>query len=463
MYHWIYRKLLYPAYHRVIGSGASDAIRALEAHDHLSAEELQSTNRTKLRDLLHHAGTHVPYYRDVIDALGCSVDELVEPKNFAQLPMLTKDIIRRQDKRLTSENLDNNRLDANSTSGSTGSPLHFFTDTRSKTWRKATVVRNRRWLGIKRGDRIVNLWGSPIDQARVSAWRGRLHSYTTRIKFLSAYSLSDADMERYVQTLHAFAPKMLVGYPSVLAEFARFCARRQLSLPELRAIICSAEALFPEQREVIESVFATPVFNRYGCREVGDIAHERPGQEGLVVNSDRILVEIVDNQGQLCEPGTSGEMLMTDLDNYGMPLIRYRIGDVGRWLDPSRISADIPYPVLESVEGRSMDVVVSPSGQRVGGTFWTILFRKRPGIALFQVVQDRADHIAVRYVQDPDVEAVDTEYFRGKIHEKCGTALGVTFQQVDAIEADPTGKRRLVLSQVAANAGNNEAERASSV
>lgn len=456
MYQLFYRKVVYPLYHRVIGSGALAAIRELDAHDRLTAEQLQDVTSTKLRTLLLHAAEHVPYYRTLIQENGIDVES--GQHGIAKIPVLTKDIIRAQQDSLKSLDLSGNRLYPNSTSGSTGSPLHFFTDLRSKTYRKATVIRNRHWLGVNVGDKIVNLWGSPIDQARVAALRGRLHSILTRVKFLSAYSLSDADMQDYAEQIARYRPRLLVGYPSVLSEFARFCERNSIALPALRAIICSAEALFEQQRDIIERIFAAPVFNRYGCREVGDIAHQVPGQQGLVVNSDRIFLEIVDQDGQPCPPGVVGEILVTDLDNFGMPLIRYRIGDSGCWLDRADVSTHLPYPVLQAVEGRSMDVVIAPSGKRVGGTFWTILFRKRPGIDLFQVVQDEVSSLQIRYVQSAAVGVVDTEYFRNKIIETCGEGLNIEFTRVDAIEPDPSGKRRLVLSSVKQASGSGSVD-----
>lgn len=448
MYRVLYDKLIFPVYHALQGDRANTAIRSMDRHDAITPEEMLRVESGKLLRLLMHASASVPYYRDLFLGAGLLGGNGCDESRFAMLPLLTKDIIRKEFDRLVSSDLSDNRIDPNSTSGSSGSPLSFYTDLRSKCFRKGAVTRNRKWIGIRRGDPIVHLWGSPIDADKASALRGKLHGLVTRELFLSAYHLRDEDMLDYAGRIRKFRPRLLVGYPSILQAFGTFCVSRGISFPSLRAIVCSAESLFDDQRDRIERFFSVPVYNRYGCREVGDIAHEVPGVRGLVVNSDRVLVEILDYEGRSCAPGETGEIVITDLDNYGMPLIRYRIGDRGAWSDVEGRKKGLPYPVLKLVEGRVLDVVVTPDGNHIGGTYWTILFRQRPGIAIFQVVQRRVDGVNVRYVRADGVTHVDERYFREKIQELCGAAFNVEFEVVDSIAPDATGKFRIVVSEV---------------
>lgn len=448
MYSWLYRTLIYPVYHHLLQDGAVEAVQELRDSDSLSADALQRLQDRKLASLLRHALSTVPYYRDL--ALEDSIDLSSESASryLSSFPLLDKDIIRGNNDRLVSENLAGNRIDANSTSGSSGSPLSFYTDRRSKAYRKATVIRNREWLGIRPGDPVVHLWGSPIDRRRTESFRGVLHSWLTRETLLDAYQLSNDDLDRYIDTIRRKRARLLVGYPSVLTRFAAYCGDRKITFPHLRAIVSSAETLYPHQAEEIESHLGTTVFNRYGCREVGDIAHEVPGCDGLVVNADRIHVEILDEAGNACPPGVQGEIVVTDLDNYGMPFIRYRIGDLGVWAAPSPTATGHKFPVLESVDGRSLDVVLAPNGNRLGGTFWTILLRTKPGIHMFQVVQEKADNITIRVVPAGAGAKVDEDYFRSQIIEKCGSEMNVFFRYEQTIEAEANGKYRVVISHL---------------
>ena len=352
MYRHVYSALIYPFYHSRFGTGAGAAIRELLSHDHLERGQVKAVEDKKLRSLLVHAHDTVPYYRRLFEECGLDATDASGIADFGKLPRLTKDLIKAHSAELHSNHLTGNRLDPNSTSGSTGSPMHFFTDRRSKRYRRATVVRNRRWIGIRVGDPVVRLWGSPIEQRMATSFRGRVHSAVTRETILSAYSASDSDFERYASYIQSFNPRLLIGYPSVLSQFARFCRDQGKRFPSLTAVIASAETLYDAHRVDIESGLGTEVYNRYGCREVGDIAHEVSGGRGLYVNSDRVFLEIVDDAGDPCRAGVLGQLLVTDLDNFGMPLIRYAIGDLGAW--SSDAESILPFPALERVEGRSL-------------------------------------------------------------------------------------------------------------
>ena len=448
MYRYLYEHVVYPLYHLVLNDGASQAIRALRQNQHLSAGELRQLEGRKLKALLDHAVAQVPYYRQIVKERAIVLSTASARESLSQFPILTKEAIRAETGSMVSADLDGNRIDSNSTSGSSGSPLSFFTDRRSKAFRKATVIRNREWLGIRLGDPVAHLWGSPIDQQRAASLRGNLHSWLTRESMLDAYQLSDSDLVTYARTLARKRVRLLVGYPSVLVRFAAFCRDEGYRFPTLRAVISSAETLYPHQSQAIQEDLGVPVYNRYGCREVGDIAHEIPGCDGLVVNSDRIVVEVLDEEGNACPPGTQGEIVVTDLDNYGMPLIRYRIGDLGIWQDAELSRARMAFPILESVDGRSLDVVVAPNGNRLGGTFWTILLRTRPGIDMFQVVQNESDNITIRVVPDQNGENIDEDYFRTEIAKKCGENLDVSFKYERNIEAESNGKYRVVISSI---------------
>ena len=423
-------------------------IRELDSHDRLSRDELAHLESKKLSALLLHARESVPYYRQRFarhDPLG---SDGVDYDRFRQLPILTKADIRNNLKDLLSSRLDGNRLDPNSTSGSTGEPLSFFTDLRSKSYRKAVVARNRKWIGIENGDPVARLWGSELDARKAQSLRGKVHSIITREIFLSAYDLDDARLTAYSRAIRRHNAKLLIGYPSALATFSEFCRDRSIEFPSVSAVVCSAEALHPFQRELIENGFSAPVYNRYGCREAGDIAQEVPGLQGLVVNSDRIFVEILDESGEACGPETAGNIVITDLENYGMPLIRYQTGDRGSWAVPDS-KAMLPYPVLGTVEGRSVDVVMAPSGNRIGGFFWTTLLRTRPGIKAFRVVQDSISSISIQFIRMPGVPEIDIPYFEAKIRDKCGQEMEIEFEEVAEFDIPPGEKFRLVKSTVA--------------
>jgi phenylacetate-CoA ligase len=451
MNRWFYANSIYPLYHFAKRDGVNSALKSAFSNERLSSSQLALLQNQKLGQLLAFAAKHVSYYRELIGNAGGSTARLASEELLRKLPILTKQTIRRNRKALISDDLTGNSLIENSTSGSTGEALAFYTDTRSDAHRKAIVVRNKTWAGIPFGSREVSLWGAPMDEERTHGLRGRLHAWISGGRFLSSYDLSPDKMDEYIEKIHKFRPALLVSYPGPLEEFAKHCRKREEHFESLRAIITSAETLWPPQRRLIESIMRVPIHNRYGSREFGDIAQECQAHAGLHVNSDRVFIEILHENGDPCGAGQAGEICVTDLDNYGMPLIRYRIGDFGTWSSRGSCPCGRPFPLLESVEGRSMDVVRTPIGSSVGGTFWTLLLRSRPGIRQFQVVQESLAGIRIDYMPEEEPLHLDNatlEYFSQRIRERCGPDFQIEFRHVPAIDLTASGKRRLVISKV---------------
>jgi phenylacetate-CoA ligase len=443
----IYSKLVYPAYRYIKKDKAILHTKELYLNQWLSKERLEKLQQDKLVRLLKHAAVNVPYYSRIIRQIGLEPEKLAQPENFQLLPYLTKEVIRNNIRDLISTYLSDNSIFKNRTSGSTGEALFFYTDTRSIDYRKASVFRNKKWVGYTNGDKEVMIWGSPIDINKYKTLRNRLHSLITGSYMISAYEMSKDKMDQYIVLINKFKPRIIVSYPSILEVFAEHCQKKNASFPSLTGIITSAETLFPDQRKLFESVFNVKVFNRYGCREVGDIAQECGEHSGLHLNSDRILMEIIDEHGQPCRSGQIGEIYITDLDNYGMPFIRYQIGDRAAW-SPEICPCKRGLHLLSHVDGRSLDVVMGPNGNRIGGTFWTILFKKRPGVKQFQLIQERMDLIRVLYVPDGELKTESKEYFNSEIFKKCGENMQIEYEKVTLIPKTSSGKIRIVVSNI---------------
>ena len=445
----VYGGVIYPAYHFLKRDGINRAERIVRENESLTPEQLHALQEKKLRQLMEFATRHVPYYRDRFLEIGKSLDELLSPEGFRNWPVLTKEVLRLNKESLVATELRGNRLIPNSTSGSTGEATHFFTDTRSDAFRKAVTTRSTGWAGIENGEKTVWLWGAPIEIAKSKTFRARIRSRIRGGRLLSSFDLSEEKLREYAGFVADFRPALLVSYPGPLEVMAGYCRDHGITFDSLRAIITSAETLWPHQRALIESVFGVKVFNRYGSREFANIAHECPVSQGMHVNTDRVYIEVLDTEGRPCAPGESGELLITDLDNYGGPLIRYQIGDLGTWSPNPMCPCGRPFPLLESVEGRSLDIVVTPSGGRVGGTFWTLLLRSRPGMRRFQVVQESRSGIRIAYVpEDMPPEPDVLNYFEREIRKRCGQDFKVEFVEVARIDLGPSGKQRLVLSSV---------------
>jgi phenylacetate-CoA ligase len=260
-------------------------------------------------------------------------------------------------------------------------------------------------------------------------------------------------MDAYIETIQKFKPRLLVAYPGPLEAFSTYCQARDVRFESLVGIVSSAESLWPNQRKVIEDSLGVRIFDRYGSREVAQVASECGAHDGYHVSADCHLVEIVDEDGNPCQPGIEGKILVTDLNNFGMPFIRYEIGDRGIWRNQEPCSCGRGFPRLEKVTGRTLDVVRTPDGGQIGGTFWTLLLRSRPGFRQFQVIQNSIDGVVVEFVADYDIAADTLQYFSRKIREHTGNAFSVRFKRVSTIKLTKSGKQRIVVSNVHAQTG----------
>ncbi|MCK4236402.1 MAG: aspartate 1-decarboxylase, partial [Candidatus Krumholzibacteria bacterium] len=237
------------------------------------------------------------------------------------------------------------------------------------------------------------------------------------------------------------------GYPSALALFAEFCKKSRIKVFRPKAVVTSGERTFPHQREIIEEVFSCPTFDRYGSREFSNVAHECEEHRGLHVCNDLFYVEVLHESGRPAQSGEVGEIVVTDLSNLYMPFLRYRTGDLAVPTERT-CPCGRGLPLLDRIEGRTFDAIVTPDGKSVGGFFWTWLSRAVPGIRQFQIEQRERSGIIFRIVPGPEWRDESEKHLEQKITENCGEGFRVDFVIVDDIPLAPTGKLKFIVSNI---------------
>jgi len=216
-------------------------------------------------------------------------------------------------------------------------------------------------------------------------------------------------------------------------------------VPRPSAIIVSGETLFDWQRETIERALGAKVYNHYGCREFGAVARECSLRNGLHIASDRMLLEAVPLVTSSAPDGT--ELIATDLDNYGMPFIRYAIEDMGT-ITWEKCECGLHLPRLRNAIGRTFDVIRAPNHNFLGGTFWTILMRTVKGVERFQVIQEKVDSITITLVPTSEFSDESRAYILSKVLEACGPEMQVHFDLRERLEPLASGKHRFVISRI---------------
>jgi phenylacetate-CoA ligase len=359
--------------------------RQLEHSQWWSVEKLKEIQERKLRELSADANLHCKYYTDLFDQAGIDPSQL-SVRKLAQLPITDKQDIRENFEHLINGSFARAKLLERSSGGSTGEPIHVLRTEDSFIIGKAIKQRNYSWLGWQPGDRHHWFWGAYFD-APNKAISERFDAWIYNQRFVNAFSLSEDLLESYYNIAASEKPYLLESYSNILYEFARFIRKTHRAHLDIPAVISSAGKLFDFQRELIVQTVSKNVFDRYGCRELDNIAQECDVHSGLHVNMERYIVEIEspDEEG-------FGDVIVTDLANRGFPLIRYRIQDRGR-LSDRKCACGRGLILLDEIEGRSVDTVRTPSGKIISGALFPQLFIRYPEIIMGQVVQHKLDDI----------------------------------------------------------------------
>jgi len=415
----------------------------------LSEGDLKSLQNEKLRVLVRHAFETVPYYRNLFDSLHLRPDDVRTVDDLQKLPLLTKTDLRAQPDAFISRQTNPTFLHSGWTTGSTGMPINVPRDKKSIAFESAMIWRQRGWAGVSSRDRKAAIWGTiwsdvivPVSYRRPPYWR---YNVTDRQLLFSYYHMSERTLPLFLRRLEAFRPSSIEGFPSTLLLVARFMERQRIIIP-LKAVFTSSERLFDVHREVIERQFACKVFDLYGQSERVSAATECEAHQGLHVNPEYGITEILKN-GEEARPGEMGEIVGTGLNNFAVPLLRYRTGDIAVPA-PGKCPCGRAMNLLKYVEGRNADLIETPDGFVVPGNGLMMALHSVENINRSQIVQDAVDHITVRIVPEDPGKPLNVATLVRNLSQCVGEGLHIDVTTAETIEHEGHAKFRWVVSKV---------------
>jgi len=438
-------------YQGVLMRNARNDLRRILETQYWSEDRIREEQLRKIRELLHHAYHHVPYYTELFKNIGAHPEDIRSLELYSKLPVLTKAIIRENSGNLAANNAKAEDRIANATGGSTGEPLQFLQDRRYLN--AADAARLWGWhhvTGCKIGDLSAILWGAVRDIKSDFALSERLRDFLTLGEMpLNAFNLSEDRMHNFLKWCKAFRPRILRGYVSAVREFASYLERNNIRLKGLRAVILCAEAVDPTTQSYIERVYGVQSFNSYGGRELSLTAIQCAASSELHEVSLNNYVEFADPPDPT---STRAKMLIvTNLNNYTMPFIRYEIGDLGMPGTPGPCSCGRGLPRIKSVVGRTTEILSFGEGTRIAGEMF-IHMMKELSLGEYQFVQKASNLLVLR-----TIKAISDEQ-KNAICKLYSPLLpsGVTmdFQQVSAFPKTPTGKFRFVYCELDSSNGS---------
>lgn len=419
--------------------------RRLERSQNRSVDEIRAIQSQRLKRLICHAWESVEYYREKWKAAGFRPDDCRSADDLIRLPFLTKDDIRSHKAKMIAGNMPRENLIPKKTSGSTGVSLDFFVDDDSMQWKRGCTLYFDQWSGWRLGDKAAAIWGNPTHRAN---WRAKVRNVLLeRNDFLDTLRMDEAAMRDFYFKQIRRKPKLLFGHAHSIFLFSNFLKQKGLEPFRPKGIISTCMVLHDFERKRIEETFGCKVFNRYGCEEVSLIACECEAHEGLHLNLNTLIVEFI-KDGRPASPGEPGAIVVTDLTNTGMPFIRYRVGDVGI---PSgkRCSCGRSLPLMESLEGRVADYVVTPEGNLISGISLTENFAMElPEIKQLQIIQESPEFLLFKAVRGENFSAGSEEKIMNLASKRFGPKMGFKCEYVDHIPQEPSGKYRFCISRV---------------
>ena len=448
LYESAFRRALYPAYESGLRRRSTLAyLREYERDQWRSADEIDAIQWRKLQRLIAHCWNQVPFYRDWWGQAGvASAADIQDRGDYAKLPLLTKPDIRKHFDAMIAPAY-RGKLYFKSTGGSTGEPMRFGYTRESYERRVAVMYRGYGWSGAHLGQPTVYLWGAPVAApAGFQLFKDRLYHAAFNRRMLNAFDMNEQRMREYADAIDRFKPETIVSYVGPLVELAHWIERNGRSIHRPQRILGAAEALHPHQRERLQRVFGAPAYDTYGCREFMLIAAECEAHDGLHINTDHLHVEFHGAAGGMPHSGPA-ELVITDLHNLGMPLMRYLNGDLGT-PGHAHCVCGRGLPKLAKVDGRKLDALRLQDGRLLPGEYIVYLFLAVNGVKQYQVVQRQLDTLLVRLVPDANYDISVHDLIREGIRKLAGDRITIAFETVDAIALTASGKRRVTVCEL---------------
>lgn len=436
-------KMLYPVMEKKNGNRIRQNIKELQLTQNLDPAGIRKLQEEKLKKLLIECVTNVPAYQPYHDLLG-EINSNVFGA-FLKFPVLEKAAFSKNPDAYINITAPKASLIPNRTGGSTSEPVKFYMDRHTVEYYEAARWRGLSWWGITPGSRSVMIWGNPLelDQAQQKKYRAKEKWLKNRV-IIPAYSLTPEHMNQYAETITKFKPEYIYGYASALYAFSTLMLQQNITLKvKLKAVVSTAETLHDFQREKIEQAFGCPTVNEYGARDGGILAYQGPCRS-MHISAENAILEVVDPKTlQPLPDGQSGVLLVTDLNNFKMPRLRYRLGDTAA-LSGGPCECGLGLPVLEKIEGREDDMFVTADGKLIHGHAFNHISRSLDAVKKFQIVQLSPLHAELSIIKSDSGDPSELEKFTTGVQNLLPQSK-IDIKFVDDIPVTGSGKFRYAI------------------
>ncbi|TKB23957.1 phenylacetate--CoA ligase family protein [Desulfopila sp. IMCC35006] len=420
--------------------------KALEISQYLSETTLREIQWQRLGEIVRFSFEQNDFYRKRFRQAGLTPEDIRSPSDLRRLPVLTKSELRNNMSELISRGYHLEKLQQSKTGGSTGKSLELYFTEECSELRNACSRRHDRWTGWEPGEPVAAIWGNPHYPATV---KEKLKQWMlSPVIYLDTMSVNEKAVLSFIEEWHKVRPTLIMGHAHSIFLLSQYL--RDMSIKDLRpkGILSTSMMLIPSERRTIEEVFGLKVTDRYGCEEVSLIACECEKHEGMHLNIEHLFIEFIKDDGMPAASGEPGILVVTDLMNRAMPLIRYQVEDVGIPTD-RKCSCGRGLPLMESITGRVADFLLKKDGTRVAGvSLIENTLTKLPGIVQMQIIQDSLELVTLNLVVDTHFNTLYEDKLVNYFEALFEHYAHIQINYVDAFNCEDNGKFRFSICKI---------------
>lgn len=429
-------RLLYVAYDLSTRRHLYRYRKTLDKTQWMKKRELRRLQIEKLRFLLSQAYDNVPYYHESFEKNGFHPSDFKDLGDLGKIPVLRRSDLQSRSSDLVSRDAKKLRLVARQTSGTTATPVRIYRSNTDFTWDLAAELRGFSWAGFETGSKLVYLRLFEPHHDELAGLKHRFRRFVIRWKLLGGYDLSTKSIASFCLRNRNFKPDYVMGGAGPVNIFACFLSENRQFAVHPKGVFTYAETLLPHYRRTIEQAFDCKVYDWYGSTELDSIAHQCGQHEGHHITEENVFLE-VERDGEPAAPGEEGRVLLTNLNNFAMPLIRYDIGDLGKMLD-DHCSCGRDLSLFTPI-GRTYEYFVHSDGTFTFFRDLRTVFEDLP-IEDFQIVQESPDEIVVRIVKKQGYTDAHTEFIRKNSTFMMSRVVKMKVEAMDSVPLTGFGK-----------------------
>ena len=444
----IAKKIGYPLMDFMLGSKILETKRFLEKSQWWSKERIEEFQNKKLRRLIKHSYENVTYYHSIFKKINLYPTDIKTVRDLKKIPLLTKEIARKENDKLVSHDINRKKIFIKNTGGTTGAPLKIYRDMNDMAWIWAAYFRWYDWMNVDIGDPITVIWGAPIVTYlnRMNQIKNYLIDNAMNKIVIDSFTMNNKTLPKYVKKIKKQDPVLIRGYLSGILQLANYLKENNINDISPKACSTTTETLLPIYRKFLEKQFNCEIFDQYGCGESNSMAFECNEHNGLHITSEHCVVELGDGVGN---SEGNGDIILTNLDNFAMPLIRYINDDLSSF-NENTCDCGRKLPLIKSIDGRVADTITLKDEIKVHGVFFTdiiceIGWDNKFNIEKFQVIQTMVGSIEFKIVCKPHPNEKEINLLYQKL---LPFFSNVELKFVEDIPLEKSGKYRYVKSQI---------------